>query len=57
VSGPRPNPGYLPEDAIGKRVRVRLVNGQQHDWPADGNGGCSWAITAHPFDIAEYEVL
>lgn len=57
MSCPRPNPGHLPEEAIGKRVRVRLVNGEQHDWPADGKGGCSWAITGHPFDIAEFEVL
>lgn len=57
MSAPRPNPGHLPEDAIGKRVRVRLVNGETHDWPADGKGGCSWKITGHPFDIASYEVL
>lgn len=61
------NPGHLPDDAIGKRVRVRLVNGaigrtddnpmSPAGWAADGKGGCSWALTGHPFDIAEYEVL
>ncbi|MCA1199170.1 hypothetical protein K9B35_14425 [Sphingomonas sp. R647] len=53
----KPNPGLLPPEAIGKRVRVPLVNGEEHDWPADGKGGASWACTGHPFDIASYEVL
>lgn len=63
----KPNPGHLPDDAIGKRVRVILTNGRPGDedgrsdtppgWSADGKGGCSWAITGHDFDIAFYEVL
>lgn len=62
-----PNPGHLPTEAIGKRVRVRLANGRDGrsddnpmsppGWAADGRGGCSWALTGSPFDIAEYEVL
>lgn len=61
-----PNPGHLPEDAIGKRVFVVLENGQDNragdpafasGWAADGRGGCSWARTGQPFDIAAYEVI
>lgn len=61
------NPGCLPSDAIGKRVRVMLANGTigaedprsdtPPGWPADGPNGCRWSITGHPFDIGGYEVL
>lgn len=54
------NPGYLPEEAIGKRVNVRLrnedANQPTHNWPADGRFGCRWSLTNHPADIVEYEV-
>jgi hypothetical protein len=63
----KPNPGHLPQEAIGKRVRVLLANGElgRNDdnpmspagWPADGKNGCRWEIAGLPFDIAEYEVL
>ena len=63
----RANPGRLPADAIGRRVRVRLAHGglgacdpnpmSPPGWAADGKGGCSWAKTGSPFDIAEYEVI
>lgn len=61
----KPNPGHLPDEAIGKRVRVRLadgsiprdVKGAPRGWPADGRGGCCWALRQFPFDIAEYEVI
>ena len=54
----RPNPGHLPDDAVGRRVRVRLRNGTvSNEWPADGRGGCRWTRTGDPFDIDGYEVL
>lgn len=63
----RPNPGHLPEEAIGKRVRVRLANGElgrsdnnpmsPPGWAADGRGGCRWSIEGQPHDIVEFEVL
>lgn len=63
----RPNPGHVPADAIGKRVRVRLAHGgigatddnpmSPPGWAADGKGACSWEKRGTPFDIAEYEVL
>ena len=63
----KPNPGHLPEEAIGKRVRVRLSNGSigasdpnpmsPPGWAADGRGGCRWSRIGSPFDIVEYEVL
>lgn len=58
-----PNPGYLPSDAIGKRVFVLLENGMDNrdrdpaaapGWSAES---ASWRRTGHPFDIAEYEVV
>lgn len=60
-----PNPGHLPEEAIGKRVRVRLENGLEPrddpamppGWAADGRGACSWHRTGQPFDIALFEVI
>lgn len=63
----KPNPGYLPEEAAGKRVRVRLAHGGMGScddnpmsppgWAADGRGGCRWVIDGRPHDIAEYEVI
>lgn len=56
----KPNPGYLPREAIGKRVRVRLERdtpGVTKDWPADGKAGCRWTRTGCEFDIAEWEVI
>lgn len=62
-----PNPGHLPPEAIGKRVRVKLANGRigtsdpnpmsPPGWAADGKGGCNWALRDHPFAIVEYEVV
>ncbi|QIG80078.1 hypothetical protein [Stakelama tenebrarum] len=62
-----PNPGHLPAEAIGRRVRVRLANGRigrsdagassPPGWAADGRGGCRWTRTGSDFDIAEYEVI
>ena len=62
-----PNPGYCPEEAIGKRVRVRLAHGGMGSydespmsppgWAADGRGACRWTVTGDPNDIHEYEVI
>ena len=62
-----PNPGHLPPEAEGKRVRVHLRNGElgrtdnspmsPPGWAADGRNGCRWSLTGHPFDIVEYEVV
>ena len=61
------NPGYLPIEAIGKRVRVKLEHGGEGatdpnpmsppGWAADGKGGCNWRRSGKPFEIAEYEVI
>ena len=61
------NPGRLPPEAIGKRVRVQLAHGgigACDDGPmnppgraADGRGGCRWTRTGSPFDIDFYEVI
>ena len=57
----KPKLGHCPPEAIGRRVRVRLVRDERgvaaHDWAADGRGGCRWSLTGSPFDIAEYEVI
>lgn len=62
----KPNPGYCPAEAKGKRVRVKLVNGKVNGdiaphlppgWAADGKYGCRWDNTGFAFDIAEYEVI
>lgn len=64
----KPNPGHCPDDAIGKRVIVKLANGliqgkepvsstAPRGWAADGRWGCRWTRTGHPYDIAEYEVI
>ncbi len=52
-----PNPGHLPPEAAGKRVRVVLRYGGVRQWPADGRGGCRWTLTGSPFDILHYEVI
>jgi len=61
------NPGHLPPEAEGKRVRVRLACGRRGrcdnnpmsppGWAADGRNGCRWSLTGSPFDIAEDEVI
>jgi hypothetical protein len=61
------NPGFLPNEAVGKRVSVRLANGRlgrtddnpmsPPGWAADGPSGCRWSRTGGAFDIAEFEVL
>lgn len=61
------NPGHLPEDAVGKRVRVKLRDGSigsedggsmvPPGWAADGKGGCNWRKAGHAFDIEYYVVL
>ena len=60
----RANPGYLPPEASGKSVRVRLEHERAQGrpaanriWPADGRGACCWTKRGSKFDIAEYEVL
>lgn len=62
----KPNPGYCPADADGKRVRVQLTNGKipkdnghglPDGWKANGPGGCRWKKTGGDFDIAFYKVL
>jgi hypothetical protein len=61
----KPNPGHCPEEAEGKRVRVRLADGSiaadlpgaPPGWAADGRNGCNWQRRGFPFDIAEYEVI
>jgi len=69
MSAPRMkrNPGYCPEEAKGKRVRVQLANGirpkdndgpgMQPGWAADGKGGCRWSRTGSPHDIEFYAVV
>ena len=62
-----PNPGHLPPQAVGKRVRVVLENGNEGrtdgnpmsplGWAADGRGGCNWTLRDHPFAIAKFEVI
>ena len=53
------NPGHLPHEAEGKRVRVGLANGHRpsEPWAADGRGACRWTLTGSPFDIEFYEVV
>lgn len=61
------NPGHLPDDAAGKRVRVKLAHGgfgacdpnpmSPPGWAADGRGACRWSRTGSPFDIDFYEVI
>ena len=65
----KPNPGHCPREAKGKRVVVRLNNGNvcgeesvtpvtPPGWAADGKLGCDWTIDRqYSFAIAEYYVL
>ena len=60
----KPNPGHLPDEARGKRVRVRLAHGgigacdngstSSPGWAADTT---RWSLTGHSHDVAGYEVL
>ncbi|MCC7097295.1 MAG: hypothetical protein IT472_08960 [Thermomonas sp.] len=61
----KPNPGHLPDDAIGKRVIVGLRNGSvcgrvpvtataPLGWDAKQ---ARWSLTGQPHDIAQYEVI
>lgn len=59
-----PNPGYQPAESAGKRVRVKLANGEMGTvdpnpmsppgWAADTT---RWTLTGSPFDVADYEVI
>lgn len=53
----KPNPGHLPSEAIGKRVRVELVRGSSFEAPAEGRNAPIWTLRGSPFDIARYEVI
>lgn len=63
----KPNPGYCPAEAAGKRIRAQLAHGgigkcddsptTAPGWAADGRGGCRWTFTGSLFDIAAYEVV
>lgn len=57
----RPNPGYCPAEAEGRRVKVLLAGDDEgatpREWQADGRGGCRWSIQGDRFDIREYEVI
>jgi hypothetical protein len=52
------NQGFCPEEAFGKRVRVRLRNGLEpkETWAASGRDACRWTLENHPFDIMEWEL-
>ena len=52
------NTGQMPPMLRGRRIRVELRNGIRpaESWPADGIGGCHWALENHPFDIVKFEV-
>jgi hypothetical protein len=63
--GFRPNPGYQPDETIGKRVVVRMASGNVHGerpvnsdsklgWAADTT---RWTLTGLPFDVKEYRIL
>jgi hypothetical protein len=58
------NPGHCPSEAVGQRVAVQLRNGSirgrdgELGWPADGKGGCRWAIHGwDQFDIIGFQVV
>jgi hypothetical protein len=57
----KPNPGHLPHEAIGKRVRVRLARDPRgkvsFEAHADSRGAVTWELRGWRFDIAEYEVV
>jgi hypothetical protein len=55
------NPGKCPEEAKGKRVRVRLAGtgeepkyGDEVGWPANTT---RWTVTGHPYDVKDFEVI
>lgn len=58
------NPGYLPREAKGKRVRVELANGRMGStdnnpmsppgWAADTT---RWTLLGHPHDVRNFEVI
>lgn len=60
-----PNPGYQPEETLGKRVVVRLANGHvQGEAPVNSDSKLGldadkmrWSKTGSPFDVAEYRCL
>lgn len=54
----RPNPGYLPDDTVRKRVNVVLRKGSRPagSWAADGSNGCRWSLPGDARDFLEYEV-
>lgn len=63
--GWRPNPGHIPEEAVGKRVLVKLGNGRlcgaapvnataPIGWAANS---ARWTLTGSPYDISWYRVL
>lgn len=53
----KPSPGHLPDEAIGKRVRVRLGTGTVFECPAEGRGAPIWARRDSRFDITHFEVI
>lgn len=55
----RPNPGICPDEARGKRVRVKLRNGYGFEAPADDRRGAplDWKLSGSVFDVLEYEVI
>lgn len=65
----KPNPGYCPRSAKGKRVIVQLNNGticgeepvttvSPPGWAADGKQGCDWTIDRqYSFAIAGFYVI
>ena len=53
----KPNPGHLPPEAIGKRVRVQLVRGGTFEAPAEGRHAPIWTLRGDGFDIARFEVI
>lgn len=53
----KPNPGYCPAEAAGRRVNVLLANGNKREWPADGKNGCVWRKRGLPVDIDKFEVI
>lgn len=57
----KPNPGYCPPTAKGKRVKVKLRNGNvESGWPADRsvagrNPPMRWTLEDHPADVLEWD--
>lgn len=66
LPGMKPNPGYCPDEAKGKRVRVQLRQGGivrdvegpfPPGWAADGKNGCRWSKRGGAFDIVGFQVI